>query len=139
MKKNVLIIDDDHDFVYLMERCLRKSEEVGRVDHCANGQEAMHYFNQIQTGNHPSNSEWPAITLLDINMPVMNGFEFLNEFEQLVTQPGSAPFTNKIYMISSSNSKTDTQRAEASSYIEKYIQKPIQCQALLDQVGLSSK
>jgi CheY-like chemotaxis protein len=76
-------------------------------------------------------AQLPEIILLDLNMPVMDGWEFLEEFTLL------KPRLEKkitIYVVSSSIAPSDIQRAEAINEVTDYIVKPITTEKLLDML-----
>ena len=64
----------------------------------------------------------PELILLDINMPEMNGFEFMEEFQKL---PNKISGYTKIYIISSSDDPIDVTRASKYKSVVKYLKKPL--------------
>ncbi len=63
----------------------------------------------------------PDVIFLDLRMPVMNGFEFLNEFEKLSIDKDNI----KIFMLSSSLDPTDIKRSFDNKYVTQFIHKPL--------------
>lgn len=64
----------------------------------------------------------PDIIFLDINMPIVDGWDFLEEFDKI---KNSLPKTINIYMVSSSINAFDRVRAESQKLVNGYISKPI--------------
>jgi response regulator of citrate/malate metabolism len=70
---SILLVDDDNITNFINARLLNKLNIANRVQISINGQEALNYINEIE-------NKCPDLILLDINMPVMNGFEFLQSY-----------------------------------------------------------
>jgi CheY-like chemotaxis protein len=81
MKKlnKILLIDDDPINNYMNEMLLKKLHFTHEVQIALNGVMAIDYI----LNNNVNELECPELIIVDINMPVMNGFEFLTEFEKI--------------------------------------------------------
>lgn len=80
---SILLIDDDDTTNFLNKRLFQKMDIANELQVVRNGRDAIEL---IEKYCHPlpgENSNIPKLILLDINMPVMNGFGFLNAFDQL--------------------------------------------------------
>ena len=77
---SVLLVDDDPTNNFLNERLLKRLDVAERILVAENGQQALAVLQQSGSGPQPN---YPALILLDIQMPVMNGIEFLQAFQQL--------------------------------------------------------
>jgi CheY-like chemotaxis protein len=64
----------------------------------------------------------PEVIFLDINMPIMDGFQFIEEFDKLAKEFKSR---SKIVMLTTSVNPTDIERSQKNNYIVKYINKPL--------------
>jgi CheY-like chemotaxis protein len=114
MKKiDVLIIDDSPAFNHLTKILVERSGMDCNIKQLSNGQVALHHLDTV--------NRYPQLILLDINMPVMDGFDFLSEY---VCRPGSIEQT-KVYMLTSSPHETDRRRAETFDIVKGYFEKPL--------------
>jgi CheY-like chemotaxis protein len=111
------IIDDDKLHQFGMRRMLKYVKTPVHLLQFYNGLQALEYIK----AHLPVLINLPDIILLDVNMPIMNGWHFLDEFIQLV------PSQNRrttIYMVTSSISDADVERAASYNEITEYIIKP---------------
>lgn len=111
--KRVLLVDDD-PISNFINRLVVEEVTSCEVVIAENGQEAIDIIQ-----NCSSKEDYPELILLDLNMPVMDGHEFLNEFEKVSEKPKV-----KIIVLTSSNAKSDVDKAQKKK-IQGYVIKPL--------------
>lgn len=117
------IIDDDQVYVFGLKKLIEISDLCKNVLVFANGEEALKYLSPIVKNS----DKLPDVILLDINMPVMDGWEFMEEFVKL--KPKLAKDIT-IYIVSSSVQEADIDKVKAYSEVSGYIVKPIKLEDL---------
>lgn len=130
MKENstlltVCLIDDDRIYQFTAKRILQLVNPQQKVLIFSNGKEAIDFFSQ-----HASTAErLPDVVFLDINMPVMNGWEFLEAYSNI-----KARLDKKvcIYMVSSSVDEKDKIRSQGFDSVKDFIVKPIDKEMMLE-------
>jgi two-component system, chemotaxis family, chemotaxis protein CheY len=121
--KKIAVIDDDTIFQMVIDRLISKNKLPGTVVPLENCFAALDYLHK----NIELPDELPDIILLDINLPRLDGWDFLTEFEKLKARIKKEIV---IYMLSSSINDEDRLRAESNSLIMAYIIKPISLEKL---------
>jgi CheY-like chemotaxis protein len=121
----VMLIDDNFIDLKINEKIIKITNSFEKIIVCMSGAEALTYLKN----NIGNEVELPSFILLDIQMPEMNGFEFLEQYKKL-----SRLFTDKckIAMLSSTLDFSDIQRAEANPFVVKLLKKPLIPATLLD-------
>lgn len=121
MKKKlncILLVDDNDADNYYHEIVINDfgcAEEVVAVQ---SGKAALDYLKSIENGNHPQ----PDLIFLDINMPAMNGWEFLEEYKKLdVIQQGKIV----VVMLTTSLNLDDEEKARGIEHIKNFKNKPL--------------
>jgi CheY-like chemotaxis protein len=113
--KSLCIIDDDPIFLLLTKRLIELNQYNGTVLDYGNGYDAYQAFKR----KNESSENLPDIILLDINMPVWDGWDFLDEIIKL-----NIHTKFEIYIVSSSTSQQDIEKA--NSYpIKRFLTKPL--------------
>lgn len=130
---NILLVDDDPTSLFLQQHLLTDvCKFEGQIFECHNGKMALDYIES--KGDFASNGKTypkPELILLDINMPVMNGFEFLDAYKLL---PKELRGGIVISMLTSSLNKLDKDKAQKYQDVSDFITKPITKEQLLEIV-----
>lgn len=121
----VMLIDDNFIDLKINEKIIKITDSFNNILMCLSGEEALNYLKT----NCDKPEAIPNFILLDIQMPEMNGFEFLDHFRNL---PNSITESCKIAMLSSTLDFGDIQRAEANPHVIKLLKKPLIPQTLLN-------
>jgi len=116
MKKNVLLVDDDYIFNFLSQSILERLGITNEVYTALNGKEALGLL-----GNDTQRRFIPDVILLDLNMPIMDGFTFLEAFKKL-NLPDKEKVT--IIVVTSSEDPDDIMKARRMG-VDHYIPKPV--------------
>lgn len=123
--KHVLLIDDNSIDNYITKSIISKSNLAQKISVIDSAIKALEYLAKLK--NYPD--DFPDVILLDVQMPEMDGFAFLEQFSQF---PNEIIDSCRIYMLSSSNDKYDTERALQFSVVKKYFNKPFRTEMLDD-------
>ncbi|MCX6306845.1 MAG: response regulator [Bacteroidetes bacterium] len=106
----VLLVDDNDSDNFIHKRVLEKSGITENIAIAMNGKEALEFLTTKGTCGQPENSySQPELIFLDINMPIMDGWEFLEEYKKLEAgQQGKIVFI----MLTTSLNPVDKTKAE---------------------------
>ncbi|MBC8766634.1 response regulator [Arenibacter sp. BSSL-BM3] len=118
------IIDDDPIAIYGIKKSMKEIDFCNKIVIYNNGQDAIDGLNSMVEDG----MELPSIILLDLNMPIMDGWEFLDDFIKI---PNCNTEKVTIYIISSSIDPRDIIKAKNYSLVSNYILKPIKSNDLL--------
>lgn len=123
--KRFIIIDDDSINNKLCKYLIVKaSNPDSEILEFLNAENAFKYISQ----NYTPEKSCHTVVLLDINMPEMNGWEFLAMYENL---PANIHNQIDVYMLSSSVDSRDRDRAEKNAYIRDFLFKPLRLETIL--------
>ena len=109
----ILLVDDDKALNYLNRLILKDNRVDCPVDEALNGQQALDYIS--------TSDSCPDVILLDINMPGIDGFQFLKEYEKI----GKCNKRSRIFMLTSSLRDEDKTSALANKLVSGYLDKPL--------------
>ncbi len=119
----VMLVDDNDTDNFISKRIIEITKFAKRIEVKNSGKSALEYLEREQ--KNPQNL--PELIFLDINMPIVDGFVFLFEFEMF-----SDELKNKckVVILSSSDNKRDIEKIVDNDYVIKFITKPLNEQAL---------
>ncbi len=119
----IALIDDDEIFQFTTSRIIKLTNLPFNITQFFNGEQAITYLSK----NAAYTDKLPDIILLDINMPVIDGWMFLDEFKTLAN---NLKKNITIYMVSSSIAPEDIRRAKSNPLVSDYLVKPISLETL---------
>ena len=121
MLEQILCIDDDPITLMLCKKVISKSSFSHEVVTAQNGEEALHHFNILKYTNDQAKKR-PELIFLDLNMPIMGGWEFLDHF----TSSDYKEFnTVPVIVLSSTIDPEDLAKAKKYPIIIDFLSKPI--------------
>lgn len=112
------LIDDDHIFQFITSKTLNKINPQVIIEKFEDGEQGIESIKERINNT----DKLPDVVLLDINMPYMNGWEFLKEFKKIESQIEK---DIQIYMLTSSDDPEDLERAKEYNELSGYIIKPV--------------
>jgi CheY-like chemotaxis protein len=125
--KKLLLIDDDEIFVFLTRKSLDEIACFDQINVCHSSKDAIDFLSQ--RSNKPE--QLPEIILLDLSMPITDGWGFLVEYMQLKEKLCKQI---NLYIMSSSISPYDIEKAKSISAVSGFIIKPIAKEKVADIV-----
>jgi len=134
MIEEALLIDDDQATNFIHSRLIKKSNLVNEIHTVSDGLEALTFLREFTA----KNNRLPKVIFLDINMPKMNGWEFLEEFEKGELNKHKTE-SNVVIMLTTSLNPDDRDKALAFDSIAAYCAKPLNIEFLEELFAKSNK
>lgn len=119
----ILLIDDNPDDNFFHTKVIRESRISEHVEVCTDGIEALEYLSK------PNGNRMPDIIFLDINMPKINGWEFLELYQKLEVNQDKEVI---VIMLTTSPNPEDVRRVEELAILKRLINKPLKPEHLED-------
>jgi len=129
--KTVMVVDDNDTDILIARIVIEKAGFKGKIITKNSGKGALEYIDAEK--NNPENL--PELIFLDINMPVVNGFVFLFEYERF---PEEMKKNCKIAVLTSSDNKSDMERFLVHDFVIDFILKPLTVNSFDKLVDINS-
>lgn len=123
--RDLLVIDDDAIIWVLIKDMLQELGLVDQLRTFSDGLDALRYLQNIPQ------ADFPAVIVLDLNLPYLDGFEFLAHYAAEIAE--ASPHT-QIYILSSSVREQDRVQALAYPFVRDFISKPLKIERLKDML-----
>jgi CheY-like chemotaxis protein len=119
-----IIVDDSKLDCFITEKIIQNTGLSAGIKSFVNAKEALEYIKE----NPVSTDGSKTIIIVDIYMPLMNGFEFIEEFERF---PAPIVDNYSIYMLSSSINENDINRVANYASVKQFLNKPLKSDVLI--------
>lgn len=125
--KCILLIDDDKVTNFYNKKIVKKHNQFENIVAVTSGEDALNYIKNAKKGLCIK----PNLIFLDINMPAMNGWEFIEQYNKL-----DNAFTQdiKLVMLTTSNNPDDLKRSKTIETVDDFINKPLSTDILSDLI-----
>lgn len=119
---NIMLVDDNKIDLFVHQRVIKKFDALANMMVFSNPLRALGYYAVLENTNIFLKKDYPQIIFLDINMPEMSGFQFLDEIKNFKAITRNRP---QIYILSSSALPEDIKMAYDNKLCDDYISKPL--------------
>lgn len=124
MTHRTLVVDDDPVILFLMKKLIEHSGFDGGTAYYERARAALE---ELENSYSPENR---YVIFLDINMPEMNGWQFLDKLTLF-----ASPENTDVFIITSSTDAADKSKANRFSHVKKFLTKPVKLEHLVEIKG----
>lgn len=131
----IMVVDDDSTFRFILNKQLGKDPIFNIVKEAVNGEDAITFLSDL-SDNSDNPSTYPDLILLDINMPIMDGWQFLDEFSVFNKKRNT---TIPVCMLSSTINQIDFDKSKTYHSVQHFFTKPINSDDMMKMKELHKK
>ncbi|MBI2271488.1 MAG: response regulator [Bacteroidetes bacterium] len=124
---SVMLVDDSEIDNFINQKMVEGCNFAERVYIHTSSKSGLEFLRNLEQAGDGGTPLFPEIIFLDINMPMMDGFQFIEEFDKLNT---ALLGKTKIVMLTTSINPADIEKAKHLSSVHKYINKPLSQKSL---------
>ncbi len=125
--RNVMLIDDNELDNFINEKTLEANLFSKKIYSCTSGKSALEFLNNIVTMGDQFAEVYPQVIFIDINMPMMDGFQFIDYFKKESEKQLQKP---KLVLLTSSVYNEDREKAKSISKDIVFLNKPLKKEML---------
>ncbi len=114
----IMVIDDDSTFLFIFRKQVERFEEANIINESKNGAEALNYIQNAIAKEEGI----PDLIVLDLNMPIVDGWGFLDEFSRISE---SSEISIPVCILSSTINQSDFDKANTYHLVKSFLSKPI--------------
>lgn len=118
----VMLIDDNEIDNLINQKMIEAANISEHIYTHTGARSAIEFLRNLEKLDKETKNVMPEVIFLDIDMPLMDGFQFLDEFDKL--SEGTKKKC-KVVMLTSSINPQDVNKSKRYSYVKKYINKPL--------------
>ncbi len=118
----VMLIDDNEIDNLINQKMIEAANIAEHIYTHTGARSAIEFLRNLEKLDRETKNVMPEVIFLDIDMPLMDGFQFLDEFDKL--SEGTKKKC-KVVMLTSSINPQDVNKSKRYSYVKKYINKPL--------------
>jgi CheY-like chemotaxis protein len=132
----ILLIDDDEATNFIHEMVIKMAGIDTHIEICSSARKALDYL--TCKGEYSANTSYPqpGIIFLDINMPGMNGWDFLKEYDLL---PDEQKAKVVVSMLTTSLNPDDQEKGNSDPNVERFMIKPLTADKLVSIIDANFK
>jgi CheY-like chemotaxis protein len=120
--RSIMLIDDNEMDNFINQRMIGTSNITEHIYTHNGARSAIEFLKNMEKISSDISHEFPEVIFLDIDMPLMDGFAFLDEFDKMKEETKK---NCKIIMLTSSINPYDINKSKKYDYVKKYIKKPL--------------
>ena len=118
----VMLIDDNEIDNLINQKMIEAASIAEHIYTHTGARSAIEFLRNLEKLDKETKNVMPEVIFLDIDMPLMDGFQFLDEFDKLAETTKNKC---KVVMLTSSINPHDVNKSKRYSYVKKYINKPL--------------